>query len=276
MGKIARTWSLMADSWEVLKLDKSLVLLPFISGICCMLLLASFAIPIWATGAWHPPGHDAETQRQILYYGTLFGFYVANYFIVVFFNAAIVSCAATRMGGGNPTIADGLRAAASRLPVIAGWALVSATVGLILQIIEDRSDRIGQIVAGLLGMAWTLMTFLVVPILVIEDKNPIAALQESTGLLKRTWGEQLVGNFSFSGIFLLLALPAVGLIILGFTLGSTIALVACVGLAVVYLILLSLIHSALQAIFQTALYLYARDGVAPAGFQSEVLATAFK
>ncbi|HEY1787090.1 MAG TPA: DUF6159 family protein, partial [Verrucomicrobiae bacterium] len=188
MGKIARTWSLMSESWQVLKLDKSLVVLPFISGICCMLLMASFAIPIFATGAWHPPTHDAETQRQVLYYGTLFAFYVALNFIIVFFNAAIVACAATRMGGGSPTIGDGLRAAASRLPVIAGWALVAATVGLILRIIEDRSSRVAQIIAGLLGMAWTLMTFLVVPILVIENKNPIAALQESTVLLKKTWG----------------------------------------------------------------------------------------
>jgi hypothetical protein len=276
MGKIARTWSLMSDSWQVLKLDKSLVVLPLISGVRCMLLLASFAIPIFVTGAWHPPGHNAETQQQVLYYGILFAFYVANYFIVVFFNAAIVACAATRMGGGNPTIGDGLRAAASRLPVIAGWALVSGTVGLILRVIEDRSDRIGQIVAGLLGMAWTVVSFLVVPILVIENKNPFTALQESTSLLKRTWGEQLVSSFSFSGIFFLLALPAIGLIILGITIGSGIALCACVGLAVVYFILLSLIQSALQAIFQTALYLYARDGVVPQGFHEETLGTALR
>lgn len=276
MGKIARTWSLMSASWQVLKQDKSLLVLPFISGICCMLLLASFAVPLWATGAWQPPGHNAETARQVVYYGTLFSFYVANYFVVVFFNAAIVACAAARMGGGTPTIADGLRAAASRLPVIAGWALVSATVGLILRIIEDRSDRVVQFIAGLLGMAWTVMAYLVVPILVIENKNPISALQESAVLLKRTWGEQLVSNFSFSGIFFLLALPAIGLIVLGFFAGSSIILAACVGLAVVYFILLSLIHSALQAIFQTALFLYARDGVVPEGFDQDVLGTALR
>jgi hypothetical protein len=276
MGKIARTWSLMSDSWQVLKLDKSLLVLPLISGVCCMLLLASFAIPIFATGAWHPPGHDAETQRQVLYYGVLFAFYVANYFIVVFFNAAIVACAAARMGGGNPTIGDGLRAAASRLPVIAGWAVVSATVGLILRIIEDRSDRVVQFVTGLLGLAWTVMSFLVVPILVIENKNPIAALQKSSALFKKTWGEQAVSNFSFSGIFFLLALPAIALIVLGSMMGSSVALIGCIGLAVVYLILLSLIHSALQAIFQTALYLYARDGVVPQGFHADVLGTALR
>jgi len=249
---------------------------PLISGICCLLLLASFAVPLYTTGNWQPPGHDATTQRQVAYYGTLFAFYVCNYFIVVFFNAAIVACAAIRLGGGNPTIADGLRAAASRLPVIAGWALVSATVGLVLRIIEDRSDKIGRIVAGLLGMAWTIVSFLVVPILVVENKGPIAALKDSAILLKKTWGEQLASNFSFGMIFFLLAIPAFGLILLGIHLGSGVALMACIGLAVIYLIVLSLIQSALQAIFQTALYLYARDGQEPAGFHAEVLESALR
>ena len=276
MNKIIRTWSLMGDCWQILKQDKSLLVFPFISGICCLLLMASFAVPIYVTHAWMPPGPNAAAPHQVLYYGTLFAFYVGNYFIVVFFNAAIVACAATRMGGGEPTIGDGLRAAASRLPVIAGWAVVSATVGLALRIIEDRSDKIGQIVAGLLGMAWTLVSFLVVPVLIIENKNPFAALQESTALLKRTWGEQLVSNFSFGGIFGLLMLPAIVLVGLAFYLGGAVIGIPVAVLAVIYLIVLSLVQSALQAIFQTALYLYARDGVVPDGFHPDVLGTALR
>ena len=274
MGKITRTWSLMSECWRVLRQDKRLLVFPMISGVCCLLLLASFAIPLYATGAWEPPGHDATSQRQVAYYATLFAFYVGNYFIVVFFNAAIVACAAIRLGGGNPTIADGLRAAAARLPVIAGWALVSATVGLVLRIIEDRSERVGQFVAGLLGMAWTIVSFLVVPVLVVENKGPLAALKESTVLLKKTWGEQLTSNFSFGLCFFVLAIPAIALMVLGVFAGNPVALIACVGLAVVYLILLALVSSALQAIFQTALYLYARDGQVPGGFSAEVIESA--
>ncbi len=276
MGKITRTWSLMSECWQVLKQEKSLLLFPLISGICCLLLLASFAVPLYLTSDWQPPAHDAAPQRLVAYYGTLFAFYVANYFIVVFFNAAIVACAAIHMGGGKPTLGDGLRAAASRLPVIAGWALVSATVGLILRIIEDRSDKIGQIVAALLGMAWTLVSFLVVPILVIENKGPIAALQESTALLKKTWGEQLVSNFSFGGIFFVLAIPAFVLVIFGFYAGGAAIGIVCGVVAVMYLIVLGLIQSALQAIFQTALYLYARDGQVPEGFRAETMEAALR
>ncbi|MGH7941183.1 MAG: DUF6159 family protein, partial [Limisphaerales bacterium] len=120
----------------------------------------------------------------------------------------------------------------------------------------------------------TVMTFLIVPILVIENKNPIAALQESVTLLKKTWGEQLVSNLSFGVIFVLLSLPAVGLVLLGVMAGHPAVIVACVGVAIIYWILLSLIHTALQTIFQTALYLYARDGVVPQGFHADVLGTA--
>ena len=274
MNKIMRTWSMMSQCWQVLKQDKGLLVFPLISGVCCLLVLVSFAVPIYATNSWQPPARDAAPLHQAAYYGILFLFYFCNYFVVIFFNSAIVACAAGRMTGGNPTIGDGLRAAASRLPVIIGWALVSGTVGLILRIIEDRSDKIGRIVAGLLGMAWTVVSFLVIPILVIENKNPFAALKDSTVLLKRTWGEQLVSNFSFGAIFTLLALPAFLLVILGFYLGGAIGGMACFALAFVYWITLALVQSALHAIFQTALYLYARDGQVPAGFNAEVLGTA--
>jgi len=276
MGKIARTWSMMSECWEVLKQDKSLLIFPLISGFCCLLLLVSFAIPIWVTGAWQPPGQGAHTVQQIAYYGTLFLFYICNYFIVVFFNAAIIACATVRMGGGNPTIGDGLRAAAARLPVIVGWALISATVGLVLRIIEDRSDKIGRLISGLLGMGWTVVSFLVVPILVVENKSPFTALKDSTELLKRTWGERLVSGFSFGVIFFLLTIPAIALVVVAAFFGSVIVIVLCSALVVVYLIGLGLVQSALQSIFQAALYLYARNGQVPEGFREEVLSGALR
>ena len=115
----------------------------------------------------------------------------------------------------NRRIGDGMHAALSRLPLIAGWALIAATVGLLLKIIEDRSDKIGQIVAAILGSAWAMVTFLVIPVLVVEQKNPFSALKESTLLLKQTWGERIMMNFSFSTISFLLMLPAIGVVILG-------------------------------------------------------------
>ena len=274
MNKIYRTWSLMSACWQILRKDKGLLLFPLVSGICCLLLLASFAIPLYATNHWQPPGRGAETAQQVAYYGVLFLFYVCNYFVIIFFNAAIVACATIRMRGGEPTVGDGFRAAATRLPVIAGWAVLSATVGLVLRVIEDRSEKIGQIVSGLLGAAWTLVSFMVVPILVVENKNPFTALKESTVMLKKTWGERLAGSFSFGLIFFLLGIPAVVLIVLGFFSGSVAGIAGAIAVAVIYLMVLALVQSALQAIFQAALYLYAREGQVPEGFEAELLGNA--
>jgi hypothetical protein len=274
MNRIHRTWSLMSACWQILKQDKGLLLFPFMSGICCLLLLGSFALPLYATNHWQPPGGGASAAQQVTYYGVLFLFYLCNYFVVIFFNAGIVACATIRLGGGSPTVGDGFRAAAARLPMIAGWAVVSATVGLILRLIEDRSKWVGRIVAGLLGAAWTVVSFLVVPILVVENKSPFAALQESAALVKKTWGEQVAGNFGFGMISLLLAIPAFLVIGLGVFSGSVALMAACIGLAVIYLIVLGLVQSALQSIFQAAVFLYARDGQVPEGFEAELLGNA--
>ncbi|HXI82711.1 MAG TPA: DUF6159 family protein [Verrucomicrobiae bacterium] len=275
-NRISYTWGLMRASWNVLKKDKTLLLFPLLSGICCALVLLSFAVPMFVSGAWHPPARDASSAQTTVYYGFVFLFYLANYFVITFFNTAIISCAMLRMAGGEPTVGDGFREAAARLPQIAGWALLSATVGLILRIIEDRSKWVGRIVAGLLGVAWTVASFMVVPVLVAERKGPFGALKGSTELLRQTWGEQLVGNFSFGMMFGLLGLPAFGFIIVALFLGSATALVLSIAFAVVWLMALSLVQSALQSIFQAAVYLYARNRMAPAGFESDMLASALR
>ena len=267
MGKFSHTWSLMGASWDVLKEDKEILVFPLISGICCLLVMASFALPMFLTDAWRPPGEEATTADAVEYYAILFLFYFCNYFIIVFFNSAIIACAVIRMEGGDPTVGDGFRAAFSRIALIAGWALVSATVGVVLRIIEDRSKWVGRIVAGLLGIAWGVVSFLVVPILVVEKKRPITAVKESAALLKKTWGEQIIGNFSFGLVFFLLSIPAFVVIFLGVLTASPAAIIACVGLGVLYIVLLALIQSALQA----AVYLYARDGRTPPGFDSRLL-----
>lgn len=276
-GNISHTWHLMGQSWQILKADKELLIFPFISGICCILVTASFIVPSILTEFWMPPDMEAEEgqvvpiEKQIVYYGKLFAFYFCNYLVIILFNSAIVGCAAMRMQGQNPTISDGFRIAAANIHSIIGWALISATVGLILRIIEDKNEKIGHFVASLLGTVWTLMSFLVLPILVIEGIGPFAALKKSTRLLKQTWGAQIGANFSFGMIFFLLSLPAVGIIVLGVFSQSPTIMILCIAAAVIYFIILSLIQSTLSMIFQVALYTFMDTGSAPLGFDSSLL-----
>ncbi len=281
--RIANGWELAKQSWHVLMLDKSLLLFPLISGIACFFVMASFAVPLWASG-YHvvlmDEGADGMSQtQQIIGYAILFAYYFVNYFVIIFFNSGLIACAVIRFKGGNPTVADGFAAAFARVPQIAAWALVAATVGLILKIIESRSQRVGQIVASLLGMAWSAVTYFVIPVIVVEKTGPIDAAKRSLQVLKKTWGEALVANFGIGIIMFLATLVALIPLVVG--MGAIAAGTVWLGIigvivGVVALLLVSLIGSALNTIIIGALYLYAAEGTAPRQFDDELLRGAFR
>jgi Family of unknown function (DUF6159) len=280
MGKIGNTWALVKQSFAILREDEELMLLPVLSAISCILvtlsLLAGSGLFVYpqlraamaAQGSWHP--------SNALLFGGMFLFYLANYFVIVFFNTALVSAASIRLEGGNPTVRDGLRTAWSRVGVIFQWAILAATVGMILRMIEDRSSLIGRIVASVVGMAWTLATFFVVPILAFEDLGPLEALKRSAHLFRSNWGEEVVGTFSFGLIFFLLALPGILLTILGGSLAGGTGAVIGASLMAIYFIFLAVVSASAHGIFLAALYRYANQGEVSAGFSQNTLSSAWQ
>ncbi len=260
LEKIHYTWEITGASWQVLKQDKEMLLFPLLSGIACVLVMASFALP-FVVG--EPPQFNLdEPAGNVLYYTLAFLFYLVNYFVITFFNTALITCAIKRLRGGDPTFGEGISEALSRTHLIFGWALVAATVGVLLKIVQDKAGKFGQLAAGLLGFAWTLLSYLALPVMVVENKGPIAALKQSAAMLRRTWGEQLIGNFSFGVIFFLLNIPAFAGIFAGIMLIATKSAVlgiALIVIAVLYLLVLGLVQAALQAIFQAAVYMYAAE-----------------
>jgi hypothetical protein len=274
--RLSNGWELAQQSLQVLRLDKELMLFPAMSGWACLLVLASFAVPIWLSGEAQIILDDRHPPDSPLAYVLLFLFYFVNYFVIVFFNVGLVECAIIRFRGGDPTVGDGLRAATERLPQILGWALVSATVGVILRVIESQSEKVGQIVAGLFGMAWGAVTYFVVPVLVIEKVGPIDAVKRSFAILRKTWGETLTANFSI-GLFVFLAhllalIPAV----LGVLIAGVPGLIAGVVVTLALWMIIALAAAALNAIVLAATYLYAAEGVVPQQFDRELLQDAFK
>jgi len=281
--RFATGFSLARQSWNVLRTDKHLLLFPALSGICCLLVFASFAGSLFASGyldrlAAADGAENADPAQNVIGWVILFAFYFVNYFVIVFFNTALIACAVKRFYGERPTIREGLSLAMSRLPQIAGWALVSATVGLILRVIESRSERVGQFVSAILGMAWSAATFFVVPILVIEKLGPIAAVKRSGEILRNSWGEALAGNGSIGFFCFLAMLPCIGLIIGGgILLGNamTVIGIALMVLGGIGMLIVSLISSALSSIIQAAVYMFGSNGDVPQGFESTTLRAAF-
>lgn len=270
-GRMGNTWSLMGASLDVLMKNKKLLVFPVLSGLASLIVIASFAVPAALTGFWEPPGTEAPLSTQIFYYAMIFVFYICNYFVILFFNSALLASAMVGLQGAKPSAAGGLRVAFERIGIILGWTLVSATVSVLLRIIEDRSKTGGKILSSLLGTAWTMLTFLALPVIVVERKGPVEAFKRSASLLKQTWGEQLISGFCFGLIFLFLLLPAVLLTILGIASGSAVVFGVLAAVSGLYLLLLFMVQPVLHSIFRAALYLYALNGEAPEGFGNESL-----
>jgi hypothetical protein len=278
-GRFARSWELVKASGSVLKEDKGLLVFPLISSIAMLGIVAAFAIPMFTTGAIDGLVRSGG-DLSIGHYAIAFLFYVIQYFVAFFFNAALVGAAMIRLDGGRPTLVDGLSIARSKAWSILGYALIAATVGMILRAIEERIGFIGRIIVGFIGIAWSLATFLVVPVLVARDVGPAEALTESASLLKRTWGESVIGQggmgFVFAMIYLAVAAGGISLFAVGVIANSWTLSIAAVATVVVFMLAAMLVHSALSAIYAAALYRYATGEGSTGAFGAPMLAAAFR
>ena len=278
--RISTGFGLACSSWQVLRMNKRLIVFPVLSGIACMLVLLSFATPFLFHPQWldflnvqarqgvHPP---------VWAYAVLFAFYFCNYFVITYFNAALISCAIISFNGGEPTLADGLGAANSRLPQILAWALVSATVGVLLKVIENIHEKVGELISLILGTAWSILTFFVVPVLVVEKVGPFQAVTRSTAILRRAWGESLVSHWGIGLFMFLVSLPGIILIVLGTALvaAALVPAIALIALGGLYMLAMMAIGPTLNGICLAALYQYAADGQVPRAFDADLLSGAF-
>ena len=270
MNTIRRSYALFRESLSILAKDKEILLFPLLSGIITIVAFASMVFAGVTSGMIREFG----AGNRALGYAVLFVWYFVSWFIVLFFNVAVIHCANIRLDGGDPTLSDGFNAAMQHLGRIATWALVSATVGVILRIVAERSKLIGRIIAGLVGGAWSIATYFIVPVMIFERRTLRDSVAQSTSLIVKTWGESLTAAVGIGAFTALLALAGPILPIALFFVSPYAALVG-VGVMVVYWIGLSVVTAALSGIFRTALYFYATEGRTPAGFSPDFVQHAF-
>ena len=274
--RLSRSWTLVKASASVLAQDRELLVFPLISFGALVLVTLSFALPMLGLGMLDRLSNEAAGAG---FYGVLFLFYFSQYFVIFFFNAALVGAAMMRLEGGDPTFRDGLNIAKSRIGVIAGYALIAATVGMVLRAIQERVGFVGRIVAGLIGFGWTIATFLVVPVLVTRDVGPWEAVKESASMLRETWGENLIGQggvgIAFGFIYMLIAVFGLFLDAVA-AMAHSGTLIAVAILAIVFAVAVAaLVQAALSGIYAAALYRYATTGEEAPGFDSGALKLAF-
>jgi hypothetical protein len=273
--RIRRSFDLVRASAQVLRQDNHLMLFPVISAIAWLLVVGAFALPLFGYEAIDGMSRGGACSVAFL-------FYVVQYFVIFYFNTALVGAVMIRLDGGSPTLADGLRIANSRLGAILGYAVISATVGVILRAIQERVGFIGRLIVGLIGASWALATFLVVPTIVMRDRGAVASISESTALLKRTWGENVVGQAGLGAAFGLVYFGLAGativlaLLLLAASTVSPALLVLFAAVVVLAFLACVLFQATLTGIYSAVLYRYAADGSGTPGFDGDVLASSFQ
>ena len=267
MGSIARGFRLARASWAVVMQDRQLLWLPLLSLLASLVVLGVFALGFVGIGL---PDADEDIGPAAYLLG--FVLYVVLSFVAIFFNAAVIGAATERLEGREASISIGLALARRHFGQIFVWAVITATVGMVLRTIQERAGIFGRILGGLLGVAWNAITFFVVPVLLSEPLTATEAIKRSAAIFKERWGEQFVGNGAIGiAVFLIGVAVAVPLILV-----TSVAPVVGIPLLVVAILAVAAAGTACSGVFNAALYRYATTGDPSGAFSPEDLNASFK
>src|SRR5690242_19342731 len=272
MSRFQMSWEIAKRSWAVLRADKTLAWFPVLSALGSLAVIAALGGLFLAAGI-DDSANGASLQP--IGYVLIVIAYLALAMVQTYFLAGLVAGADQRLRGQDSSLKSALEVANSRLHRLLPWAVVTATVTMVLQAIEERFGIVVTIVARLVGLAWNLVTFLVVPILVLEDLGVGDALKRSKDLFKKTWGENVIGQFGLGMVGFLLTFPGIVLIGIGVAIG-TVGIVVLGTVGVIWLIAAAVVVSALSGIYRTALYHYAANGEVPGEFSGIDFDQAFR
>jgi hypothetical protein len=291
MGRFARSWQLAKEAANVLMADKELIFFPILSASISFVAVIILTGILAAIGLFVPGAADALSQANNGDGGTstvggvivLFIFYLVTSFIVTYFTSGLVGAALIRLRGGDPSFGDGLRIANQHVGAIFMYAVMAATVGVISALIrgnQKNRSAMRDVAANLTEFAWNVASFLAIPIIVSRPVSAFEAVKQSTQMLKKTWGEQLIGS---AGIGLVFVIPFIVLIIGGIfglvallNAGQGTAALVLLVLVIVLITLLAVIQTALSGIYKAAIYLYAADNVETPAFDADLIHTAFQ
>lgn len=283
MGFFARLgfgWRLGMTSLGVVTRDKTLMLFPVVSGIASILLVLAFVFGVGpeniaALGEQRHAAHGGGSgELPAIYYLIAFVLYMGLSFITVYFNVALLGAAQLSMGGKDTTLGDGLAIANQHLGKIFGWALITGTVGLLLSMLESN-EKVGRIIRSIVGTAWAVITYFVVPVMIFENQSPPAAVGRSVSLMKSTWGENAGAQVGIGLVTLALLVGTVLVLVLGMVVIPK-AAVVLVPLLIITVPLIILLGTAAKAVLAVGLYEFATKKGSGEVFKPDEMRAAFR
>jgi len=281
--------------------NKKLAIFPALSLLSCTFLLAIFAAPAFL----EPTGH---AWNQVEYWQVIWGrfadvaptqahhfrawhlksvtyvwlgvLYLITMVATTFFNVALYHEAMKAMAGERSSIRRGMAFASGRIQSILVWSLFAGSVGLLLQAVAERLGPVGKFVIRLIGLSWSVAAVFVIPVMVREESaNPVTLLKSSVQMLKRTWGDALLGfvKIRFAAVFILMVMCVWGFMFVSRAGNVNVERMVVLGafFSAVF-ILQSFVLGFVNDIYRCALYVFASEGVVPEPFSEDDMNAAWK
>ena len=275
-SRIKNGLSLSVDSLYVVLRDKTLLWFPLLSMSMTMLTVWMFYLAA---------GNDkmmfiVNTQvnavgQQSLnygYYATVFIAYLCLHGFAVYCNTALVACAHISMTERDSKFRDGIQAATRALPSLVIYSLLASTIGTLLSLL-DREKHLSRIIRAVVRSGWSLLTYFVIPVIVVERRFIFSALPRSGQIMGQTWGEALSAHFGLGWFLLLLNIPTAGFFAYEYYAGVVMPFSSALVLS--WLLFTLILGTTAKNVLTVVLYLYATTGEAPKGWKAEALQNAF-
>ena len=247
---------LTKDSVLVIRHNPRLILFPIVSGVAGIVFLALFLGITFGLAQFDPEGGMIVG---------LFLAYLALTFVSSFFTAGLVHQTREVLAGGDSSLKAGLSAAWERKLPLLIWSLIAATIGVIINGLENADSRVAQVVGVLFSVAWTLMTFFIIPVIVFERTSTVGMFKESARKFKQTYGETPVSLVGIQLISFVIALPV---FLVGFVFFTVDLVFLAVGFILLGAAVSFIVSQTLSGVVKTALYFYAEEGKKPEEFDN--------
>lgn len=304
-NRIVRSWQLFRSSTRVIASHRKLLVFPLITSALSLVLLAFFLLPPLAALLLPQPDHSwlqafvekmnaagqhpASEQPRVLSnavtvasLGYAAAIYLVSMFAATFCNVAFYNEILKALAGESVSVRAGFAFARRRIKSIFYWSLFAGAVGLVIRGLEERFGWVGKIVLGLIGVVWSVASVFAIPVIIREENsNPLTMLRHSAALLKKTWGEGLVGYVGFAllswAMLLGSAIFFIGIALLSTQLAQPLML--AVPAAIIWLLVvlaISYVANVASSVYRGALYVYASEGVIPEAYTAEQLDAAWK
>lgn len=272
IGRFRASKLLFTETFRFFWADREMLWVPFLALIAQFFILGVAIVAVCIPAGMFAEGAE-NVPLTVPEYGALFVLYVVSAFVLAFSQAVITHIVYTRIHGGDATLGDGIKVASSHMTALFVWACITSTVGILLRSIAERSQLLVKILVAVMGTMWSVLTYFVVPAIVIDKKSAFNAIGHSGNVFKRTWGETLIANISlglvFAAFFFVLIFALIGVAVFANVSFEFVLLGG--GVLIVAIILASLLSTVLESVLRTLLYVYASEHIVPQNFNQELL-----